>query len=144
MVATEPGCYILRSNVTQWSAQELWEAYIQPTEAEAAFRVHKSDLVLRPIWHQKSSRARAHIMVCFLAYVLWKTLSQWCKRAGLGTEPRKVFDELSQLKLLDVALPTRQGTEIRKRCVSRPTDHQALLLAQLGLRLPRQLRIQQM
>jgi len=138
------GCYILRSNVTEWSAEELWKAYIQLTEAEAAFRVHKSDLVLRPIWHHTSKRVRGHIMVCFLAYVLWKTLSQWCKASGLGTEARKVFDELSELTLMDVVLPTRRGTEIRKRCVSRPSTHQGILLERLGLSLPRQLTIEQM
>ena len=70
------GCYLLRSNVTDWNGEELWRAYIQLTEAEAAFRVHKSDLQLRPIWHQNEKRVQAHILVCFLAYVLWKTLAQ--------------------------------------------------------------------
>jgi len=70
------GCYLLRSNVTDWSAEDLWRAYIQLTEAEAAFRIHKSDLRIRPIWHQREDRVLAHILVCFLAYVLWKSLSQ--------------------------------------------------------------------
>ena len=138
------GCYVLRSNVTAWSAEELWRAYMQLTEAEAAFRIHKSDLVLRPVWHQKAHRVRAHILVCFLAYVLWKTLAQRCQRAGLGTAPRKVLDELQQLKLVDVVLPTRRGTEIRKRCVSRPTAHQAILLDRLRLALPRQLKMHEL
>jgi len=81
----------------------------QRIEAEAAFRIHKSDLTIRPIWHQKEDRVLGHILVCFVADVLWKTLSQWCLRAG---------------------------PEIRKRCVTRPTDHQAILLQRLGLRLP--------
>ena len=88
------GCYLLRSNVTDWSGEELWRAYIQLTEAEEAFRLHKSDLVMRPVWHQKEHRVQAHILVCFLAYVLWKTLGLWCQRAGLGDEPRKIFAEL--------------------------------------------------
>jgi transposase len=70
------GCCLLRTNVTDWSAGDLWHAYIQLTGAEAAFRIHKSDLRLRPIWHQKEDRVLAHILVCFLAYVLWKTLHQ--------------------------------------------------------------------
>jgi transposase len=135
------GCYVLRSNVQDWSAEELWRAYIQLTEAEAAFRIHKSDLDLRPVWHQKEGRVRAHILVCFLAYVLWKTFGQWCKRAGLGTEPRKVLDELQQIKLVEAVLPTRHGTEIRKRCISRPTAHQAILLDRLRLALPRQVKM---
>jgi len=135
------GCYVLRSNVTDWSAEELWQAYMQLTEAEAAFRIHKSDLELRPICHQKEERVRAHILVCFLAYVLWKTLGQWCKRAGLGTAPRKVLDELQELKVVDAVLPTRRGTEIRKRCIGRPTAHQAILLERLRLVLPRHLKV---
>jgi transposase len=130
------GCYLLRSNVTDWSGEELWRAYIQLTEAEEAFRLHKSDLVMRPVWHHKQDRVQAHILVCFLAYVLWKTLDQWCQRAGLGDEPRKIFAELQQISLVDVLLPTRTGVSIRKRCVSRPTDHQAILLQRLGLQIP--------
>ena len=109
--ALSEGCYLLRSNVTDWSDEDLWKAYIQLTEAEAAFRVHKSDLTLRPIWHQKEDRVLAHILVCFLAYVLWKTLGQMCQQAGLGHEPRRVFEEIGRVQLVDVVLPTRQGTE---------------------------------
>jgi len=61
------GCYLLRSNVTDWSGEELWKAYFQLTEAENAFRIQKSDLELRPVWHQKEERVRAHILVCFVA-----------------------------------------------------------------------------
>jgi hypothetical protein len=90
--------------------------------AEAAFRIHKSDLRIRPIWHQKTERVQAHILVCFLAYVLWKTLAQLCRQAGLGDEPRRALDELKHIRLVDVVLPTRQGIDIRKRCVARPDD----------------------
>jgi transposase len=134
------GCYILRSNVTDWTAQELWKAYIQLTEAEGAFRIHKSDLSLRPIWHQKQDRVEAHILVCFLAYVLHKTLGQLCRQAGLGDEPRKVLDELAQIQVIDVVVPTRSGIDLRKRCVCEPTDHQAILLHRLGLHLPKRMK----
>ena len=130
------GCYLLRSNLNDWDARELWKAYIQLTEAEAAFRIHKSDLKIRPIWHQKAERVEAHILVCFLACVLWKTLGQMCSRGGLGDEPRRVLAEIARIKAVDVVLPTKPGWEIRRRCVSRPTDHQAILLQRLGLRLP--------
>ncbi|MBN2235696.1 MAG: IS1634 family transposase [Opitutales bacterium] len=138
------GCYLLRTNVKDWTAEELWKAYIQLTEAEAAFRIQKSDLRIRPIWHQRKERVEAHILVCFLAYVLWKTLAQRCQRAGLGDDPRKVLEELQQIRLVDVVLPTKKGIEIRKRCISRPSDHQAILLERLGLRLPAQLKIEEM
>jgi transposase len=135
------GCYLLRSNVMEWSPEELWRVYIQLTEAEAAFHIQKSDLQLRPIWHKKPKRVEAHILVCFLAYVLWKTLAQLCYRAGLGNEPRKVFQELAEVTLVDVLLPTRSGVTIRKRCVSRPTEHQTILLQRLGLELPSSLEV---
>ena len=138
------GCYLLRSNVMEWSPEELWRVYIQLTEAEAAFHIQKSDLQLRPIWHKKAMRVEAHILVCFLAYVLWKTLAQLCQRAGLGNEPRKVFQELAEVTLVDVLLPTRSGVTIRKRCVSRPTEHQAILLQRLGLQLPSSLEMVRM
>jgi transposase len=109
------GCYLRRSNVTDWSGEELWRAYIQLTEAGKAFRLHKSDLAMRPVWHQKEHRVQAHILVCFLAYVFWKTLGRWCQRAGLGDESRKIFAELQQISLVDVVLPARAGVSIRKR-----------------------------
>ena len=130
------GCYMLRSNVTDWTGEELWRAYMQLTEAEAAFRLHKSDLVMRPIWHQKENRVQAHILICFLAYVVWKTLGRLCHDAGLGDEPRKIFAELQQICVVDVLLPTRTDRAIRKRCLSRPTEHQAILLQRLGMQLP--------
>ena len=135
------GCYLLRSNVTDWSGEELWQAYIQLTEAENAFRIHKSDLHLRPIWHQKEHRVQAHILVCFLAFVLWKTLAQLCRHAGLGDDPRTVLSQLRQIELVEVVLPTRAGVEIRKRCITRPTEHQAILLQRLGLQLPDSLEV---
>ena len=135
------GCYLLRSNVNDWSGEDLWKAYIQLTDAEAAFRIDKSDLKIRPVWHQKEDRVLAHILVCFLAYVLWKTLGQLCHQAGLGDEPRRVLDELRGLRVVDVILPTRDGVTIRRRCIARPTDHQAILLHRLGLTLPATLEI---
>ena len=130
------GCYLLRTNIADWTPEDLWSAYIQLTDAEAAFRIHKQDLKLRPIWHQRQDRVQAHIMVCFLAYVLWKCLGQMCKRAALGNEPRTVVQEIRTLTLADVVLPTRSGTQLRLRCVMKPEKHLAILLEQLNLRPP--------
>src|ERR1700731_180087 len=71
----------LRSNVIDWTPEQLWRAYVQLTEAEAALRVHKSDLQIRPVWHRREHRVGAHILVCFLACVLWKTLAASCQQA---------------------------------------------------------------
>lgn len=134
------GCYLLRSNIKDWSEEELWRAYVQLTEAESAFRIHKSDLSIRPIWHQKEKRVCAHILVCFLAFVLWKALAALCQQAGLGNEPRKVIYELSKIKLVEVILPTRKNINIKLNCVSTPTEHQKILLHKLKLQLPKRLQ----
>jgi transposase len=137
------GCYVLRTNVQDWTAEELWKTYTQLTDAEAAFRIHKSDLSIRPIWHHKAGRVKAHILVCFLAYVLWKTLEQWMIRAGLGHSPRTLLEEVHRLRSVDIVLPTAEplARELRIRCVVRPDPDQAALLDRLGLRLPERLRI---
>jgi transposase len=137
------GTYVLRTNITDWTPETLWHTYIQLTDAEAAFRIQKGDLSLRPIWHQKPERVRAHILVCFLAYVLWKTLEQWQQRAGLGNSPRVILEEFGRIQSTDVVLPLADnpGREIRIRCVVRPDSSQAVLIDRLGLRLPERLRI---
>jgi transposase len=136
------GVYILRTNVSDWTPEELWRTYVQLTEAEAAFRIHKSDLSIRPIWHQKAERVQAHILVCFLAYVLWKTLEQWQRRAGLGSSPRTILAEIGRIQSTDVVLPLADepDRELRVRCIVRPDKAQAMLLDRLGLRLPERLR----
>jgi hypothetical protein len=120
------GYYILRTNITHWTPESLWATYIQLTEAEAAFRIHKSDLGLRPVWHQKSERVQAHIFVCFLAYVFWKTLEQWQRRAGLGNSPLTILQELGRIQSTDIVLPLAgsSGKEVRIRCVVRPDADQ--------------------
>jgi transposase len=136
------GCYVLRTNVTDWDAETLWRTYVQLTDAEAAFRIQKSELSIRPIWHQRTDRVQAHILVCFLAYVLWKTLEQWQSRAGLGNSPRTILEELGRIQSTDVVLPLAEepSRQLRIRCVVRPDKAQALLLDRLGLRLPERLR----
>ena len=135
------GCYLLRSNVRDWTEEELWRTYIQLTEAEAAFRIYKTDLSIRPVWHQREDRVRAHIFVCFLAYAMWKTLEQWLVRSGLGNSPRKILDELAKVQSADIVLPTEDDQLIRLRCVVRPDEAQAHILSRLGVELPRRLCI---
>ncbi len=135
------GCYVLRTNVPAWTPEDLWRTYIQLTDAEAAFRIQKSELGIRPVWHQRADRVQAHILVCFLAYVLWKTLEQWQRRAGLGQSPRTLLDELQRIQSTDVVLPADDGRELRLRCVVRPDAAQAALLDRLGLELPQRLRV---
>ena len=135
------GCYLLRSNVSDWTAEDLWKAYMQLTEAEAAFRIQKDELRLRPVWHQTAERVQAHILVCFLAYVLRKTLEGWSRRAGLGRSIPTLLEEFARIQSTDVVLPTTDGHTVRLRCVVRPDKAQTILLHHLGLELPQRLRI---
>lgn len=135
------GCYLLRSNITDWSPEDLWKAYIQLTDVEEAFHIHKDDFELRPIWHQKPERVQAHILVCFLAYVMWCCMAQLCKQAGLGNHPRKVVHEFKSSVMTDVVLPTRRGVDVILRCVAKPEKHLEILLQKLHLTIPERLII---
>lgn len=138
--ALSEGAYVLRTNIEDWSDEQLWRAYIQLTQAEAAFRIQKDQLRVRPIWHQRADRVQAHILVCFLAFVLWKCLQMWQQRAGLGSSPRTVLEELARIQAHDVVLPTATHGEIRLRCVTQPDPPQAALLDRLGIVLPKRMR----
>jgi transposase len=139
--ALSEGAYLLRSNIDDWSDQQLWKAYIQLTQAEAAFRIQKDQLNVRPIWHQREDRVQAHILVCFLAFVLWKSLEMWQQRAGLGNAPRTILEELARIQSHDVVLPTATHGQIRLRCVTQPDAAQAALLDRLGIVLPKRMRL---
>jgi len=112
---------------------------------EWAFRIAKQELAIRPIWHQRADRVQAHILICFLAYALWKTLAGWMRRSGLGDAPRTLIEELAKIKSGDVVLPvqTPEGmpaATVRLRCVTEPDPAQKVLLKRLGVTLPRRLR----
>jgi transposase len=139
--ALSEGAYLLRSNIADWTDQQLWKAYIQLTQAEAAFRIQKDQLNVRPIWHQREDRVQAHILVCFLAFVLWKSLEMWQQRADLGNSPRTILEELALIQSHDVVLPTPTHGLVRLRCVTQPDAAQAALLDRLGVVLPKRMRL---
>ena len=139
--ALSEGAYLLRSNIREWSDRQLWKAYIQLTQAEAAFRIQKDQLNVRPIWHQREERVQAHILVCFLAFVLWKSLEMWQQRAGLGNSPRTIVEELARIQSHDVVLPTTTHGQVRLQCVAQPDSAQAALLDRLGIILPKRMRL---
>jgi transposase len=138
------GAYLLRTNCTEKDPAQLWRWYIQLTQAEAAFRTAKSDLKLRPIYHQKTHRVEAHILVCFLALAQWRVLEQWMAGKGLGTCARKLVAEISTIKSMDVVVPVQragQEAEVRVRTVAKPERRVAELLTRLELELPSRNRI---
>jgi transposase len=144
------GAYLLRTNLQAETAEELWSKYMQLTEAEASFRALKSELSIRPLFHQLEPRVKAHVMVAFLGYALWVTLKHWLKRrpaivptpSANGVEnaqpmtPMKAIALLSTLQSADIVLPTTDGREIRLRRITEPTAEQKSLLRQLGISLP--------
>jgi len=134
------GNYILRTNWKEADPKTIWKRYIQLTEVEDAFRTEKHDLGMRPIYHRKQDRTQAHILVCFLSLAMWRTLQQWMKASGLGTAPRKLIEEMRELRSLDVVLPARDKT-IRLRVVSTPPKELKVLLQRLKIQLPNRPKI---
>lgn len=134
------GNYILRTNWKEADPKKIWKRYIQLTEVEDAFRTEKHDLGMRPIYHRKQDRTQAHILVCFLALSMWRTLQQWMKASGLGTAPRKLIEEMQEVKSLDVLLPAKDKT-IRLRMVSTPPKRLKILLQRMKIIMPNKTRI---
>ena len=134
------GSYILRTNWDEADPKTLWDTYIQLTEVEDAFRTTKHDLGMRPIFHQKKERTQAHILVCFLSLALWRTLQQWMKTSGLGTAPRKLLEEMREIKSLDVLLPAKDKT-IRLRVVATASQPLKVLLQRMKILLPNKPRM---
>jgi transposase len=135
------GAYLLRTNLAGESAEELWNKYIQLTEAEAAFRALKSALAIRPLFHQLERRVKAHILVAFLGYALWVTLKHLLQRKDSRLSPAQALALLSTLQSADIVLPTTDGREIRLRRVATPDPKQQELLDQLGITVPQDLEL---
>jgi transposase len=130
------GAYLLRTNLAGHQESELWTMYMQLNDAEAAFRTLKQDLSIRPLHHQSEDRVKAHVLVCFLAYAMYRTLDRLAKVKGLGMTARRVLDSLAGIKSGDIVLPLVDGRELKLRRVSRPDPNQAEILTRLGLDLP--------
>ncbi len=130
------GAYLLRTNLAGHDEPELWTMYMQLNDAEAAFRTLKQDLSIRPVFHQTEHRVKAHVLVCFLAYAMYRTLGRLAKARGLEMTARKVLDSLGGIKSGDIVLPLVDGRELKLRRVSRPDPQQAEILTRLGLDLP--------
>jgi transposase len=133
------GAYLLRTNLTVDGAADLWKKYMQLTEVEAAFRTLKSELAIRPLFHQLERRVKAHVLVAFLGYALLVTLKHLLKRAGSEYSPANVLKRLAELYSVDIVLPTVEGREIWLRRITKLDDEQRQILYQLQLPLPERL-----
>lgn len=119
---------------------KLWRWYIQLTQAEAAFRTAKSDIGLRPVFHRRTQRVEAHLLVCFLSLAMWRSLEMWMQTKGLGSSARKLISAVSTIRSMDVVVPVKRGDQTIDLClrtVAKPDPDVAILLAHLGLRLPK-------
>jgi hypothetical protein len=132
------GHYLLRTNLVAEDPAMLWDRYMQLTQIEAAFKCLKSDLGIRPIYHQLEHRVEAHILVAFLAYCLTVTLKHRLQTRALGLTPRAVLEKLATLQMLDVSFPTTHGRLLVLPRYTEPNPEQTLLLHQLNLALPPQ------
>jgi transposase len=130
------GAYLLRTNCHEQDPSKLWHWYIHLTEVEDAFRTGKSDLGLRPVFHHREDRVQAHILVCFLALVMWRSLEMWLKGKGLGDCARQVLKELGSIHSMDVVLQVKDKADVRLRLVGKPDKMTADLLAHMQLKLP--------
>jgi transposase len=138
-VRRREGRYLLRSNLTQTDPARLWQYYVQLTEIEQAFKELKSDLCIRPIYHQRDARIEAHIFVAFVAYCLQVTLKQRSTRAlAPGLSPAAVLEKFAALQMVDVHLPTTDGRHLVLPRYTQPEKDLQLLLKQLKLQLPSQ------
>ena len=141
------GAYLLRTNLPATNPEQLWKTYIQLTEAEAVFRVLKSELLIRPFFHQLERRVKAHILVTFVGYALWVTLKHWLRRSSpIGVpqtplSPASALSLMSTLRSADIILPTTDGREIRLRRITTANEEQRRLLHQLGVTVPERLDV---
>ena len=132
------GHYLLRTNLVTEDPAVLWDRYMQLTQIEATFKCLKSDLGIRPVYHQLEHRVEAHIMVAFLAYCLIVTLKHRLQAYAPGLTPRAVLEKLATIQMLDVSFPTTDGRRLVMPRYTEPDAEQALVLHHLKLVLPSQ------
>ena len=137
------GCYVLRTNLADEDPASLWKTYMQLTQAEKVFRMEKSDLGMRPIFHQEEQRVQAHIFVCFLALAMYKSLELWMASKGLGNSPAKLLEEFREIRSMDVIIPIKDHNPVRMRLVAKPDDHVRVLLQRLEIKIPNQPKVVQ-
>jgi hypothetical protein len=132
------GSYILRSNLSEADGPTLWSMYMQLVWVEAAFKSMKSDLAIRPIWHQLGPRVEAHIFVAFMGYSLLAALRKHLEHAAPGLSPKAVLEQLAAIQMVDVCIPTSDGRWLIMPRHTEPEAEQLMLLEKLALTLPAQ------
>ena len=130
------GCYLLRTNLAEEDPKALWKAYMQLVLAEKAFQLSKSDLGMRPVFHQEEHRVQAHIFVCFLALAMYKSLELWMVSKGLGSSPAKLLEEFKEIRSMDIVMPVKDRNPVRLRIVAKPDDHIRVLLQKMEIKIP--------
>lgn len=132
------GMYLLRTNLTETNPDVIWQRYVLLTQVEAAFKSLKSDLAVRPVYHQLEHRVEAHIFVAFLSYCLMITLREKLRYHASGLTARDVLDKLSTIIMIDVRIPTTDGRMLEMRRHSQPEVEHRIILDRLNVKLPKQ------
>ena len=130
------GRYLLRTNLTENDPALLWQYYTQLVAVEEAFKNLKGDLAIRPIFHQEERRA--HIFIAFLAYCLQVTLQRRLHALAPGLTARSALEKFAAVQMIDVHLPTTDGSELVMTRYTQPEPELQLLIQQLRLSLPPQ------
>jgi hypothetical protein len=132
------GAYLLRTNIAPTLCPEqIWNSYVSLVRVEDNFRKLKSHLGLRPLFHQKAERVRGHVFICFLALILLQSFEQRLDQFGLGRSPQKVLAELAAWHSMDLVIPTTTGRTLRRRLIATPDTALKILLARMGLHMPK-------
>jgi len=132
------GRYLLRTNLTDSDPAKLWELYLTLVKIEEAFKNLKSDLALRPIFHQREDRIEAHIFIAFLAYCLQVTLDRRLRALAPGLTPRSIFEKFAAAQMIDVTIPTTDSRTLTLTRYTEPEPELKMLLEKLKLVLPQQ------
>jgi len=132
------GHYLLRSNLTGGDPAVLWTRYVQLTQIEAVFRSLKSELGIRPVYHQLEHRIDAHILIAFLAYCLQVTLKNRLMVHAPGLTPLAVMEKLAAIQMIDVHIPVTDGRWLILPRYTQPEIDARIVLDKLRLTLPTQ------
>src|SRR6202163_410235 len=132
------GHYLLRSNLTAGDPSVLWARYVQLTQIESVFRSLKSELGIRPIYHQLEHRADAHVLIAFLAYCLQVTLKNRLMIHAPGLTPAAVLEKLATIQMVEVWIPTVDQRWLILPRYTQPSPDTKLLIEKLKLHLPSQ------
>jgi transposase len=131
--ATHPGVYCLRTNIDDWDEKTLWKTYTMLTDLEGVFRSLKSELGLRPVYHQTEERVNGHIFITLIAYHLVQTLRRQLKAKGIFDSWQTIRAKMENQQRVTIVLEREDGKTIHLRQTTRAEPHQKEIYDALGI-----------